>query len=109
MTKLNLNQVVIVQGFIGFVKNAFDGYSEITFNFHGKIITHFFKNSEIKVVSEKAKYTKDEQFQMFGRVFSNGFISIRLDNFDHVNAWDHNGLAMILRSAKQVGIVNIQA
>lgn len=103
---LNVNQVVTVSGYLAVITATYKDHVELTVNFQGKVIKNVIvAKSEVTLVAEKAKYTKDAQFNMFGRVFSLGFISISLTNLNFENVWDLSGECIRIMTAKKINMI----
>lgn len=87
MKKLNQNQIVLVEGYVAIVKAVYKNHCEVSINFHGKIVNTVVEICKIKKTESKAKYSKDDQLKMFGRVFSTGFIQMLFVHLDFENVW----------------------
>lgn len=104
---LNVNQVVLVEGYLAVVKKVYANHVEVNISFHGKVINTVVELSKVKTIEEKSKYSKDEQFKMFGRVFSTGFINIMFSHLDFENVWGLTGDAIRIRTTKKVDMVSV--
>lgn len=103
---LNVNQVVTVSGYLAVITATYENHVEVTVNFQGKVNKNVIvAKSEVSAITEKAKYTKEEQFNMFGRVFSLGFISISLINLDFENVWGLSGDCIRIKTAKKINMI----
>lgn len=106
---LNVNQVVLVEGYLATVKKVYDNHVEVNISFHGKVINTVVEISKVKTIEEKAKYSKDEQYKMFGKVFSTGFISIVLMHLNFENVWSLTGDAIRIMTTKKVDMISMGA
>lgn len=104
---LNVNQVVLVEGYLAVIKKVYANHVEVSIQFHGKVINTIVELSKVKTIESKAKYSKDDQFKMFGRVFSTGFINITLVNLDFENVWGLSGDALRVMTAKKVDMLSV--
>lgn len=104
---LNVNQVVLIEGYLAVIKAVYSNYVEVSVNFHGKVINTVVELSKVKTVESKAKYSKDDQYKMFGRVFSLGFISIELMNLSFENVWGLTGDALRVMTTKKVDMLSV--
>lgn len=106
---LHINQIVLVDGHLAVVKKVYDNYVEVNISCDNKVISNMVEVSKVKTVEVKAKYSKEEQKKMFGRVFSTGFISIMFRHLDFENVWGLTGDAIRIMSAKKVDMVSLEA
>ena len=105
--EFKVNQLVLVEGYLAVITHVYDRHVGVKIAFHGKVVKTVVEKSKCKPVQQKARYTKDEQHKMFGRVFSVGFIQLNLVNFDSVNAWGLVGQAVHMYTARKVDALTL--
>ena len=106
----NINQVVLVDGYLALVKEVFTNHIKVNISFHGKVFKDIIVEiNQVVIVKDKVKYNKDEQLKMFNRVFGTGFITIMSLDIpsDDVNVWNIHGNTIRINTSRAISLIQM--